>query len=92
MPFEFTDVEDGSMSALCRRPHLLLDPMRRARTSFFERLAAREPAELARGLDRLAHDLARGRRPDDEVAPLRARYGDGTVIAWTKPVTPRPSR
>jgi SAM-dependent methyltransferase len=91
IPFEFTDVEDGSMSALCRRPELLLDPTRRARTSFFERLAARDPNELARGLDRLAHDLARGRRPDEEVAPLRARYGDGAVVAWTKPLTLRPS-
>jgi SAM-dependent methyltransferase len=84
-PFEFTDLDDASLAALCRRPALLLDPVRRARTSYFERLAAADPVELSRGLDRLAHDLARGRRPDDEIAPARARYGDGAVVAWTKP-------
>jgi len=85
LPFEFDDVDDGALAALCRRPELILDPARRARTSYFERLAASDPAELARGLDRLAHDLARGRRPDEEMAPLRARWGDGAVLAWRKP-------
>jgi len=85
LPFEFDDVDDGALAALCRRPTLILDPARRARTSYFERLAASDPAELSRGLDRLAHDLSRGRRPDEEVAPLRARWGDGIVVAWRKP-------
>ena len=85
LPFEFDDVDDGALAALCRRPELILDPTRRARTSYFERLAASDPAELARGLDRLAHDLARGRRPDEEIAPVRARWGVGAVLAWRKP-------
>jgi len=85
LPFEFEDVDDGALAALCRRPELILDPARRARTSYFERLATSDPAELSRGLDRLAHDLSRGRRPDEESAPLRARWGDGAVIAWRKP-------
>ncbi|MGH7895681.1 MAG: class I SAM-dependent methyltransferase [Candidatus Binatia bacterium] len=86
LPFEFTDLEDGSLAAMCRRPHLLLDPACRARTSFFERLAAGDPDELTAGLQRLARDFMRGRRPDVEVAGARVRYGDGAVIAWTKPV------
>ena len=28
-------------------------------------------------------EASRG-RPDEEAAPLRQRYGDGTIIAWTK--------
>jgi demethylmenaquinone methyltransferase/2-methoxy-6-polyprenyl-1,4-benzoquinol methylase len=84
LPFEFAEVEDGALAALCRRPELILDPARRARTSYFERLAAADPTELSRGLDRLAHDLSRGRRPDEEIAPLRARWGDGVVVAWRK--------
>jgi hypothetical protein len=83
--FEFTDVLDGSVAAMCRRPHLLLDPAHRARTSFFERLAARDPDELAAGLQRLARDFLGGRRPDFEVAAARARYGDGAVVVWTRP-------
>jgi len=83
-PFEFGDLDDASLAAMCRFPERLLDPAHRARTSFFERLAADDPAELARGLDRLAHDLARGRRPDEEMAPLRARWGDGAVVAWRR--------
>jgi SAM-dependent methyltransferase len=85
VPFEFDDVDDGALAALCRRPELVLDASRRARTSYFERLASSDPIELTRGLDRLAHDLARGRRPDEEIAPLRARWGDGAVVAWRKP-------
>jgi SAM-dependent methyltransferase len=85
VPFEFTDLDDASMAALCRRPHLLLDPALRARTSYFERLAARDPDELAHGLERLARDLLRGRRPDVEVAVARVRYGDGAIVAWRKP-------
>jgi len=62
-----------------------LAPALRARTSYFERLAARDPDELAHGLERLARDLLRGRRPDVEVAAARVRYGDGAIVAWRKP-------
>lgn len=84
IPFEFVDLVDASTAALCRHPHLLLDAAWRAQTSFFERLAQDDPAELEAGLARLEGDLAAGRRPDLEVEPLRRRYGDGMVIAWTK--------
>ena len=84
-PFEFTDLADASMSALCRYPRLLLDPAYRLQTSYFERLERSAPDELAAGLDRLSRDLDAGRRPDLEVSELRSRHGDGTVIAWTKP-------
>lgn len=83
--FEFTDLEDASMAALCRYPQLLLDPAWRLQTSFFERIEAGDPEELAAGLARLEHDLRSGRRPDEEVASLRAQQGDGTIIAWQKP-------
>lgn len=84
-PFEFTDLVDASMSALCRYPRLLLDPAWRLQTSFFERVERDDPEALRAGLARLDRDLAAGRRPDEEVAPLRARWGDGTVISWRKP-------
>jgi ubiquinone/menaquinone biosynthesis C-methylase UbiE len=84
-PFEFTDLDDASMSALCRYPSLLLDPAWRLQTSFFERLERAHPSAHAEGLERLQRDLDAGRRPDREVEPQRARHGDGTVIAWEKP-------
>lgn len=85
IPFEFSDLSDASLSVLCRHPHLLLDPAYRAQTSFFRRLERLDPEGMRAGLARLADDLAAGRRPDVEVAGLRARYGDGTVIGWTAP-------
>jgi len=84
-PFEFTDLVDASMSALCRRPELLLDPGFRMQTSFFESLARNDPAEAGAGIERLERDLGAGRRPDEEVSDLRARVGDGTIIAWPAP-------
>jgi len=84
IPFEFNDLEDASTAALCRHPQLLLEPAMRAQTSFFERLGRDDPASLAAGLGRLERDLAAGRRPDLEVESLRRRYGDGTVIGWSK--------
>lgn len=80
--FEFTDLADASGAALCRHPHLLLDPAFRAQTSFFERIAAADPVEYQAGIARLERDLAAGRRPDREIAPRRAQVGDGTVISW----------
>jgi SAM-dependent methyltransferase len=84
-PFEFEDLVDASMAALCRHPRLLLDPEWWQQTSFFERLRASDPAGLADGLLRLKRDLDRGRRPDLEVEELRHRHGDGTVLAWDAP-------
>ncbi len=89
IPFEFTDLADASLSALCRWPLLLLDPTYRARTSYFERLARDDPAELESGLARLADDLKHGRRPDVEVEPLRRQVGDGAVLAWRQPLRSR---
>jgi hypothetical protein len=70
------------------RQAALYDDTRRASPSILrplsEALAAADPDELARGLERLAGDLARGRRPDEEVAAARARFGDGAVVAWRK--------
>lgn len=82
-PFEFTDLVDASMSALCRYPALLLDPAWRLQTSFFERIERDDPAEARAGLERLERELAAGRRPDEEVTALRARHGDGTILRWT---------
>lgn len=84
-PFAFTDLDDASMAALCRHPTLLLDPAWRLQTSYFERLERKDPDALRAGLARLERDLASGRRPDEEVARLRAEYGDGTIIVWHKP-------
>jgi SAM-dependent methyltransferase len=86
-PFEFTDLVDASMSALCRDPHLLLDPAWRMQTSFFERLARDDPRRLEEGLAMMKRDLHDGVRPDEEVAPLRALYGDGTIVSWRAPAS-----
>lgn len=85
IPLFFTDVEDGSIGALQRRPELLLDPQVRRQTSFFERVGDTAPEELATGLARLEVDLAAGRQPDQERDPARARIGDATVLTWAKP-------
>jgi ubiquinone/menaquinone biosynthesis C-methylase UbiE len=85
-PFEFEDLVDASMAALCRHPRLLLDPEWWQQTSFFERLRAADPSGLADGLLRLKRDLDGGRRPDHEVEDLRHRHGDGTVLAWEAPL------
>jgi SAM-dependent methyltransferase len=82
IPLEFTDLEDGSLGALQRWPEKVLDADRRRQTSYFERLGDRDPDELRSGLERLAADLAAGRRPDEERRSARERHGDGAVIAW----------
>ena len=81
-PFEFGDLVDASMSALCRHPRLLLDPGWLQQTSFFERLRSAEPTQLADGLLKLKRDLDGGRHPDLEVEELRRTHGDGTVLSW----------
>lgn len=84
IPLFYEDLEDGSLAALHRRPALLLDPDTRRQTSFWERLEAQHPDELAAGLARLERDLGGGRRPDVERDEARARHGDAVVLAWTK--------
>lgn len=81
---EFTDLVDASMSALCRHPRLLLEREWRMQTSFFERLERDDPTALRKGLGALEHDLANGVRPDEDVAELRARHGDGTIVGWVR--------
>ncbi|CAA9528517.1 MAG: hypothetical protein AVDCRST_MAG30-3573 [uncultured Solirubrobacteraceae bacterium] len=84
LPVRFDDSTDLSLGALQRRPEQLLDPELRRQTSYFERLADSEPAELAAGLERLQRDLAAGRRPQEERAEARARLGDAGVLAYRK--------
>jgi demethylmenaquinone methyltransferase/2-methoxy-6-polyprenyl-1,4-benzoquinol methylase len=76
IPLVYEDVQDGSMAALLARPELLLDPARRAQTSFFERMERDHPDELRAGLKRLESDLRTGRAPN--------RSGGASVIAWAK--------
>ena len=83
--FEFTDLVDASMSALCRFPRKILDPAFRMQTSFFEQLERTDPQEAAEGLHRLERDLDMGRAPEAGVAAERSRYGDGVVYGWTQP-------
>jgi len=73
----YTDTVDGSMAALSTYPELMLDPGRRAQTSFFERMERDHADELRRGLERLAADIAAGRPPQAQ--------GGATMIAWAKP-------
>jgi SAM-dependent methyltransferase len=82
---EFGDLEDGSLSALQRRPELLLDPGWRRQTSYFEKLERRFPDELESGLAKLRADLDGGENPDQRVAAARAAWGDAAVLAWRKP-------
>jgi SAM-dependent methyltransferase len=84
-PLRYTDVVDGSMAALCRRPELLVDPEIARQTSFVEWAADHVPAELERGMGALRADLAAGRRPQDDDPDLRARRGDAALVTWTRP-------
>lgn len=76
IPVVYEDVEDGSLAALLGRPELLLDPARRAQTSFFERMERDHPDDLRAGLARLEADLRAGREP--------RRNGGASVLAWEK--------
>jgi SAM-dependent methyltransferase len=82
---DFDDVQDASLSALQRRPELLLDAQWRGQTSYFDKLEHRFPAELRAGLVRLRADLDAGENPDARVAAARAEFGDAAVLAWIKP-------
>ena len=82
---DFSDVEDASLSALQRRPRLLLDPDWRRQTSYFEKLQSRFPEELEVGLTKLRADLDAGHDPDARVMAERDKWGDAAVLAWAKP-------
>ncbi len=84
-PVVYEDVVDGSVTALCRRPDLLLDPDVRAQTSFFEWAAENAPDELVEGMDRIEADLSAGARPQDDDPDRRAALGDASVFAWRRP-------
>jgi len=79
LPVVYEDVCDGSMAAMLAHPELLLDPERRAQTSYFERMERDHPDELRAGLERLARELRVG------TAPRRA--GRASLVAWVKPGT-----
>jgi SAM-dependent methyltransferase len=78
-PVVYEDVQDGSMAAMLGHPELILDPERRAQTSYFERMQRDHADELAAGLRRLERKL----RADDGSAPTQA--GHASVLAWVKP-------
>ncbi len=81
---EFDDLEDASLSALQRRPDLMLDPNWRRQTSYFEKLELRFPDELEGGLAKLRAHLDAGQNLDARVAAARAERGDAAVLAWSK--------
>ncbi len=82
---EFEDLTDASLSALQRRPELLLEPNWRRQTSYFEKLEQHFPDELRLGLARLRAELDAGKNPDASVAAARAEWGDAAILAWVKP-------
>jgi ubiquinone/menaquinone biosynthesis C-methylase UbiE len=77
IPVVYSDLQDGSMAAMLGHPELVLDPERRAHTSYFERMQRDHPRELREGLARLECELVAG------TAPRRA--GRASVVAWVKP-------
>jgi SAM-dependent methyltransferase len=79
LPVVYDDVQDGSMAAMLGHPELILDPERRAQTSYFERMQRDHADELRKGLERLERELS----TDDGSAPTQA--GHASVVAWTKP-------
>jgi ubiquinone/menaquinone biosynthesis C-methylase UbiE len=77
LPVVYEDLRDGSMAALLGHPESILDPERRAQTSFFERMERDHPEDLYAGLERLERELDEGRAPH--------RSGGASVLAWAKP-------
>jgi ubiquinone/menaquinone biosynthesis C-methylase UbiE len=72
-----TDLRDASLAALASHPRMLLQASWRSQTSYFERLAAENAAELAAGLERLAGEVAAGNAP--------SRPGRASIVAWKRP-------
>jgi SAM-dependent methyltransferase len=71
----YSDLEDGSLSALSAHPELLVEPRWHRQTSYFERLELQHPEELRAGLGRLRADLEAGQAP--------RRPGRATVLAYS---------
>ncbi len=78
---QLRDLVDAALHALARHPRLILDEAWRDQTSFFERLAADDPAGMTVGLQRLRADLDAG--AEGRLAARRLPHGDGVVIAWS---------
>jgi SAM-dependent methyltransferase len=78
LPVIYDDLQDGSMAAMLGHPELILDPERRAQTSYFERMQRDHTYELRKGLERLEREL----NADDGSAPTRP--GRASVVAWVK--------
>jgi ubiquinone/menaquinone biosynthesis C-methylase UbiE len=79
VPVVYEDLQDGSLAAMLGHPELLLDPTRRAQTSYFERMQRDHPDELREGLERLEREIRAG----DGSSPTQA--GHASVVAWVKP-------
>jgi SAM-dependent methyltransferase len=77
IPFEFSDMEDGSLAALAADPKRVAEAAQAGATSYFERMQRDHPDELRAGLARLREDIAMDRAP--------RRAGTATVLSWTKP-------
>jgi hypothetical protein len=81
-PIQIRGIEDLTMQAMRRHPSLALDPSLTSQTSFFMRLQAENPLELAAGLNRLADDIGSGRLPDSYARDMA--HGDAYLVVWTK--------
>jgi hypothetical protein len=77
IPFQFSDMEDGSLAALSADPELVAEAAEAGATSYFERMRRDHPEELRAGLALLCEDIAMDRAP--------RRAGTATVLSWTKP-------
>jgi demethylmenaquinone methyltransferase/2-methoxy-6-polyprenyl-1,4-benzoquinol methylase len=75
-PFEFDDIEDGSLAALSADPERVLKAAEQGATSYFERMRRDHPDELQAGLARLREDITAGR--------AQRRAGTATMLSWTK--------
>lgn len=71
------DVGDASLAALCSRPDLMVESSWRMGTSYFERMERDHPAELKRGIERLAIEVREGRAP--------TKAGRISLLSWIKP-------
>ena len=81
-PIQIRGIEDLTMQAMRRHPSLALDPSLTSQTSFFMRLQAENPQELAAGLSRLADDIGSGRLPDSYDRDMAD--GDAYLVVLTK--------
>jgi len=83
LPLQIRGTEDLTMQAMRRHPSLALDPELTAQTSFFTRLQADNPQELAEGMRQLAEDIDSGRLPESYNRDTDG--GDAYLVTWQKP-------